>query len=102
MEHGQVQGTLTVLDTLAAFDALILSGAERKDPFLLVIELKKGMKTVHTFGFDKCYVTRSAFSMDANGKVITEYAFTGAILRGENSPETGTGSSALRPKKPIK
>ncbi len=76
-----VEGTLRVRSTYPKFDTMLITGVAEVKPFQLVVELKKGGKSIKTLSFDECYLEGKVFSMDANGVGISDYTFTGTRLR---------------------
>jgi hypothetical protein len=72
-----VTGVLRVRSSYPKFEKLM---ADEK-PFQLVVEVKKGTKSIGTISFDECSLESNSFSMDANGQAISEYAFSGTRIR---------------------
>ena len=83
VEYGPVfvYGVLKVRSSYPKFDKMLLSPIPEVKSFQLVIELKKGPKTVKTITFDDCYLEEKTFTMDANGIGITVYTFTATRVR---------------------
>lgn len=73
-----VNGTLTVKSTSDALNTILANN----DTFQITANLKKGDLT-KTVAFDECYLDDKQVGLDANGVLVTTYAFTARRVREE-------------------
>ena len=73
-----MNGSLTVKSTSADLNAILTNN----DTFQITANLKKGELT-KTVAFDECYLDGKQAGLDANGVMVTTYAFTATRVREE-------------------
>ena len=73
-----VNGSLTVKSTSQDLNAILTNN----DTFQITANLKKGELT-KTVAFDECYLDGKQAGLDANGVMVTTYAFTATRVREE-------------------